>query len=199
MKLWFLLLLAPVSALAQTCTPAPCLNVAWTAPTVNADGTSFAPGTTLTYNLYSAPQGSPLASVAMNLTALSSLRTNVVAGTTYCYAVTATAHVAGVAGAESAQTSPPVCAAPAAPAQATPATPAAPGGVTVTSTVSTTAYRMRQSVDGYTWVALGTVALGTACDASHSADGVYRPIPRSAVTLTSRFDTLPLIVWAQCS
>lgn len=60
-----------------------------------------------------------------------------------------------------------------------------------------TAYKMRQSVDTYAFVPIGTVPLGTACDAAHTVDGRY-PVPRAKVTLTSRFDTMPLIVFADC-
>ena len=63
---------------------------------------------------------------------------------------------------------------------------------------SLTAYKQRFSVDGIQMVAIGKIAPGTACDASHVTDG-YNLVPRSAVTLSSKFDTLPLVVWASCS
>jgi hypothetical protein len=76
--------------------------------------------------------------------------------------------------------------------------PSPPSGVSATvSATNPTAYKMRQSVDGYSFVAIGTVAPGTSCDVNHSADGLT-PVPRSAVTLASRFDTLPLVVFAKC-
>lgn len=192
--LW-LLILAPFCAHAA-CTPEPCLTVSWTARTINGDGSAFATGTTLTYNLYAAPQGQTLTQVAKDLTTLTTTRTNVVFGTTYCYALTAVAHVAGVASAESAQSAP-VCGTP---LQPIPATPAAPGNVQVAAVqaADTHAYRMRQAVDGYTWVAFGTVPPGTACDATHEADG-YMLVPRASVTLANRFDAYPLLSWAKCA
>jgi hypothetical protein len=76
--------------------------------------------------------------------------------------------------------------------------PSPPSGVTLTvSATDTTAYKMRQSVDGYSFVAIGTVNAGTACDATHSADG-YSPVPRANVKLASKFDTLPLVAFAKC-
>lgn len=66
----------------------------------------------------------------------------------------------------------------------------------VLTVVQTTAYRMRQSVDGFEMVSLGTVPLGTECG-TKSVDGYYI-VPRSAVTLTSRFDTKPLLTFARC-
>lgn len=63
-------------------------------------------------------------------------------------------------------------------------------------TVEMTAYKMRQSVDGFSFVAIGTVPLGTACDAK-SADG-FNVIARANVKLASKFDTLPLVAFAKC-
>ena len=77
--------------------------------------------------------------------------------------------------------------------------PSPPTGVSATvSATNPTAYKMRQSVDGYSFVAIGTVAPGTSCDVNHSADGLT-PVPRIAVTLASKFDTMPLVVFAKCS
>lgn len=67
----------------------------------------------------------------------------------------------------------------------------------VLTVVETTAYRMRQSVDGFEFLALGTVPLGTVCDEREVAG--YHMVPREAVTLANRFDTKPLTVWAKCS
>jgi hypothetical protein len=55
------------------------------------------------------------------------------------------------------------------------------------------AYKIRQSVDGIAFVAIGTVPFGTRCIAENPVGDYYR-VPRAAVTLASRFDTLPLIV-----
>lgn len=74
------------------------------------------------------------------------------------------------------------------------AKPMPPTGLAVTSMI---AYKMRQTVDGFTFVAIGSVAAGTQCS-DLSAQG-FNVVPRSAVKLTSKFDTLPLIAWAVCS
>jgi len=66
----------------------------------------------------------------------------------------------------------------------------------VLTVVDTVAYRMRQSVDGFEMVALGTVAPGTVCGAK-TVDG-YNLVPRAAVTLANRFDTKPLLAFARC-
>lgn len=73
--------------------------------------------------------------------------------------------------------------------------PLPPGNFTVQQ--DTTAYRMRQSVDGFEMVALGTVAPGTACKPDMAVNGYY-VVPRDAVTLASPYDTKPLIVLARC-
>ncbi len=73
--------------------------------------------------------------------------------------------------------------------------PLPPGDFTVQQ--DTTAYRMRQAVDGFEMVALGTVAPGTACKPDQSVNG-YFVVPRDAVTLSSPFDTKPLITFARC-
>ena len=73
--------------------------------------------------------------------------------------------------------------------------PLPPGNFTVQQ--DTTAYRMRQSVDGFEMVALGQVAPGTPCKPDQSVNG-FHAVPRAAVTLTNRFDTLPLVVFAKC-
>lgn len=75
--------------------------------------------------------------------------------------------------------------------------PSPPSGVGLTVVSSdTTAYKMRQAIDGFSFVAIGTVPAGTMCSAQ-SADG-YSLIPRSAVKLASKFDTLPLVIFAKC-
>jgi hypothetical protein len=63
--------------------------------------------------------------------------------------------------------------------------------------ISVAAYKMRQTIDGFSMVAIGTVNLGTPCNTSYSVNG-YSVVPRSAVTLSSKFDTLPLVVYASC-
>ena len=76
--------------------------------------------------------------------------------------------------------------------------PSPPTGVGLTVTADTTTYKLRQAVDGISLVSIGTLAPQTACDASQSVNGYFR-VPRAAVKLASRFDTLPLTVYAQCS
>ena len=63
--------------------------------------------------------------------------------------------------------------------------------------VTLVAYKMRQAVDSFTFVAIGTIAPGTVCG-TQNVDG-YSIIPRSSVTLKSKFDTLPLITFAVCA
>lgn len=63
-------------------------------------------------------------------------------------------------------------------------------------TTTNVAYKMRQAVDGYTFVAIGQVPVGTPC-LPDSASG-FNLIPRSTITLTNKFDTLPLLVFAKC-
>ena len=67
----------------------------------------------------------------------------------------------------------------------------------VLKTVDVTAYKMRQSIDGFSFVTIGTVPLGIECNAALNADGVY-VVPRSSVKLASKFDTLPLVTFAKC-
>lgn len=78
-----------------------------------------------------------------------------------------------------------------------------PAQVTLAATVPTVpvtkdgiAYKMRQAVDGYTFVAIGSVPIGVPC-LPDSASG-FNLVARSNVTLTSKFDTLPLLVFAKC-
>lgn len=73
--------------------------------------------------------------------------------------------------------------------------PTTPNPVVLT-VIEPTAYRMRQSVDGFEFLALGSVPIGTACDARDVTG--YHLVPRANVTLTNRFDTLPLLVFARC-
>ena len=63
---------------------------------------------------------------------------------------------------------------------------------------SVTAYKLRQDVDKTSFVAVGTVPVGTKCDPA-TAIGAYGVVPRASVTPRSRFETLPLIVFAKCA
>ena len=63
--------------------------------------------------------------------------------------------------------------------------------------LSAIAYKQRQAVDGFTYVAIGSVPIDTLCTMQGQA-GDYMPVPRSAVKLASKFDTLPLVTYARC-
>lgn len=162
------------------------ITVDCTPPTKNTDGSSITGGA-ITFNLYGALQGQPKQLLtATPLATCHSVRANVNPGT-QCYEATAV-----VAGVESDHTGE-AC------KLIAPPKPNAPGTPTLTVSASnTTAYKLRQSVDGMAMVAIGTVTPGTACDAAQSANG-YSLVPRAAVKLASKFDTLPLIVFANCS
>lgn len=83
------------------------------------------------------------------------------------------------------------------------ALPSAPTGLTATAVIAdTTVFKQRQAVDGFVMVAIGTAPPLTQCSATNSVTdttGTYTAIPRSAVTLRSKFDTLPLVVYARCA
>lgn len=68
------------------------------APTAYTDATPIAPGTALTYNVYQALQGQPLAKVATITATTTTITTGLTPGQTFCFAVTAVAN-----GQESAQ------------------------------------------------------------------------------------------------
>jgi hypothetical protein len=70
-------------------------------------------------------------------------------------------------------------------------------GWNLPKTLTAIAYKQRQAVDGVTYVAIGSVPIGTPCTMQGQA-GDYMMIPRASVKLASRFDTLPLTVWAKC-
>jgi len=69
----------------------------------------------------------------------------------------------------------------------------------VVTAANNVAYKLRQSVDGFEMVAIGTVAIGTPLFDAPVDDTafLYSRVPRSAVTLASKFDTLPLLVYAR--
>lgn len=76
--------------------------------------------------------------------------------------------------------------------------PSPPGNVTIAVLAAdNSAYKMRQAVDGFQMVRIGTIPVGTSCDSTHNVDG-YSLVQRSNVALTSRFDTMPLVVYAKC-
>lgn len=161
------------------------LTLSCTAPTTYTDGTPIATGITVTFNFYGALQGQPLALLTPTpLTSCSNVRASVDPGVR-CYAATAI-----INGQESAQTTP-VCFTVPNP------TPSAPGGMSVTPvTVATTAYMELQVPNGFTFLAVGTVALGVPCDPNQ---GVFpfHVVPASAVTPTGNIKRLAYL--AACS
>jgi hypothetical protein len=77
------------------------------------------------------------------------------------------------------------------------ADPKPPSGLTAVAVIAdNTVYKLRQGVDGFAFVAIGTAPVGTQC--LPQSVGEYAVVPRSAVTLRSKFDTLPLITFARC-
>jgi fibronectin type 3 domain-containing protein len=159
------------------------VNLTWTNPTTRTDGS---PVTVAQNKVYRGATCATQTVIATIPVATAYVDTTAPAGTP-CYAVTAL----DAAGLESAKSTPATATVPVAP-------PSAPTGLTTTVQVSDTgAYKLRQSVDGFTFVRIGTVPAGTACAAQ--TVGEYAVVPRSAVTLASRFDTLPLITFARCA
>ena len=164
--------------------------LAWSQVVTYVDGTPIPASlqSQVGYAIYSKPCGSTAAATRLNMPLLAFTTSYTWKPAPGCYTLTVTSNLQG---AESAPTNAMNVTIP-----QVPAVPANPTTGFVTN--DTTAYRMRQTVDGYAWVAFGTVPLGTACDATHSADGIYRPVPRAQVALTNRFDTFPLVSWAKC-
>lgn len=167
-----------LSAFAATAT------VVWTNPTTYTDGSPLLAGEITASTVYRGTKadGSDL-SMYKTLGPASSYIDTITPGT-WCYAITVTAK-----GAESDKSN-------VACKTALQPKPNAPTGLTL-SVTGPTAYKMRQTVDGFSFVSIGTVPLGTACQ-DKNVDG-YSVIPRDAVKLTSKFDTKPLVVFAVCS
>jgi len=176
--LWVLFLIAG-AATAGTLTPS------WTNPVTYTDGSALAAADiTQTRVEYGSCNGTAFGTKAGEVKTTGAATTGpaiTVAPGTYCLRAYTTAK-----GVESAASSV---------ATATVAQPAP--NPPVLKTVEVTAYKMRQAVDGFSFVAIGTVPLGTECNAALNADGVY-VIPRSSVKLASKFDTLPLVAFAKC-
>lgn len=180
------LALVTLDLLAVRCAYATDVKITCTSPTTNTDGTPItAAQGILTFNLYGGLSGQTKQKLVTGAATCSFTRTSVAPGTQE-YQVTA---VTGTV--ESALSS-------IASVVVAPPTPNPPTGVAASVQASnTSAYKMRQAVDGFSFVAIGTIPVGTACDMTHNVDG-YSVIARSNVTLTSRFDTLPLVVYAKC-
>lgn len=167
------------------------------APTTGIDDATggivpLPPEEVITFNLYGAMQGNPLKLLTpAPLPACLSVRQNVTPGT-ICYAWTAVGQIGTSPTKESAQT-PQVCTKVDPPT----VTPQPPGGNTATPvTVATTVYMEVQVQDGFTFLAIGTVPLGTPCDATQRVNN-FNVVPASAVTWTGKIHRLAAL--AACS
>ena len=179
----FLLMVSAVRAtdLTVNCTP----------PTTDISGNPLPAGEALTFNLYGAVQGTPLKLLTPTPGGVCQwVRTNVTPGV-ICYAATAVGTL-GTSSAESAQT-PQVCATVTPPATQ----PQPPTGTTVTPvTVGTIVYMEVQVQDGFNFLAVGTVPLGTPCDPTQRVNN-FNVVPASAVTWTGSIHRLAAL--AACS
>jgi hypothetical protein len=77
-----------------------------------------------------------------------------------------------------------------------PVVSAAPATSTL-SVIAVTAYDLPKANDSITLKAVGSVPIGTKCNAAMSALGMFI-VPRKAVTLTPGLKTLPQAVFAKC-
>lgn len=158
-------------------------TLTWTNPTTRTDGT---PVTVAQVKVYRGATCAAQTVIATIPVASSYTDTSAPAGSN-CYAVTAL----DAGGLESPKSATATLVVPVAP-------PSAPTGLAGVVQVSDTgAYKLRQSVDGFAFVRIGTVPAGTAC--LDQSVGEYAVVPRGTVTLASRFDTLPLITFAKCA
>lgn len=175
-------------AAAVTTTPSgSTVTLSWVAPATYTTGAAIPAGTAITYTVYGALCGSPKQVVGTSTTT-SSVRTNVNPGT-QCWQVTAT--IAGLESAQSNEASavinPPAL------------VPAAPSGLQATVQLAdNNAYKMRQVVGDYSFVAYGTLPVGTVCVSKHNNDG-FSIVDRNTVKMFSLFDTQPVIAYAHCS
>ena len=167
------------------------------APTmgVDANGNPVAlpPDETITFNLYGADQGQPLVLLTNPpLATCLSVRANVTPGATKCYAWTAVGTrdtASGPISAESVQTAP-ICV-------PIPMQPQTPTGAAVNMvTTSTTVFMELQVQDGFSFLAVGTVPLGTPCDPNQRVNN-FNVVPASAVTWTGSIHRLAAL--AACS
>jgi hypothetical protein len=97
------------------------LNINWTPPTLNTDGSTIAGA--LTYNLYQGPKAGPFVKVGNALTGVTTTVTSLTGGS--CFEVTAVEALSPTGTAESLPVGP-VCA----------VEPNAPGGATISVTVT---------------------------------------------------------------
>jgi hypothetical protein len=162
-------------------------TVTWTAPSTCSDGTSSSACPATGYRIYSGTCGQSKTVVTASPAA--TLTTTILTGLApgkWCFDMTTVA-----AGGESVHTNEVSTVIPS-------PLPSPPGNVTAAVLVADNgAYKMRQAVDGFQFVKIGTLPVGTSCETSHEVDG-YSIVARSNVSLTSRFDTLPLVVFAKC-
>jgi len=176
-----------------TCTAGGVVHLSWIPPTTNTDGSTL---TDLAgFNLYRGATASALAKVKSVGKAVTSYDDASLAAGTYVYAATAV-NAASAESAKSATVSQ-VVGGLNATASATAAVQSVPNPPTGLIVTEITAYKMRQSPDAFSFVAIGTVPLGTACNSELNADGMH-VVPRASIKLASKFDTLPLIVYAKC-
>lgn len=165
----------------------------WVPPTQNTDGT---PLTDLAgYNIYRGTTAANLVRIKSVGPAVTTLDDPGLATGTYVYAVTSV-NASSQESAKSATASAAVNGSITS-ASATAAIQSIPNPPTGLTVVNVVAYKMRQSVDGFSFVAVGTIPLGTACNEQLPASG-FNVVPRASVKMASRFDTLPLVVFAKC-
>lgn len=177
--------------IASTAADATDLTVKCVPTLTGIDGNALPADETLGFNIYGAAQGNPLKLLTPTpLPTCLSVRTNVTPGTV-CYAVSEVG-TRGGATSEGALTAP-VCAVVAPP----PAQPQPPTGVSVVPvTVATTVYMEVQVADGFNFLAVGTVPLGTPCDSTQRVNN-FNVVPASAVTWTGKIHRLAAL--AACS
>lgn len=176
----------PPPATVSTTATSSTLTIQWTAPIAYTDGSSIAAGTSVTYNVYGGIQGAIKMVVAPAVSGLSNVQT--VTPGNWCYQVTAI-----VASVESAS-SPESCATV---GVSSSPVPNAPGKPTVSPvTTGTAVYMELQVPDGFSFLQVGTVPLGTPCDPTQRVND-YLVVPASAVTWTGKIHRLAAL--AICS
>lgn len=179
--------------LVAICARATDLTVKCEPPTLAIDGSAIPADETFTYNLYGAMQGNPLKLLTPTpLSACLSVRQNVTPGTV-CYSLSVFGIRPGMTISPESALTAPVCTqvlAPTATAQPPTGTTAAP------VTVATTVYMELQVQDGFSFLAVGTVPLGTPCDPTQRVN-FFNVVPASAVTWTGSIHRLAAL--AACS
>lgn len=200
----FLLLLLPIIAVGADCTAV----MTWTAPTQNTDGSALLKCTSQTstptptclrgYYIYHATTAAGiLAGTKIDINDRNALTYTITipncSNHTRYYAISAY----NSAGTESALS--PV----GNKVFVIPLIPNAPGNFTVQpdapGAANGTAYRMRQTIDSFEFVALGTVPVNTPCNGAKATVDGYALVPRSAVKPSASVDVLPLLTFAKCS